>query len=351
MKNCLAINECYSSNIGDQAIAQSLKEILREKNYKVNQFNISNPTKKKAKYDYQAVAKRNSVKQNAIKSFLAIPYYLLKHHNNIKEQISANDVFFIGGGQLINSSKTNQPSRFSYAIYIITQLITTYSTKKIIFIGIGCVSKFNALEKFFYKRALNKASNIIVRDEFSKNMILKNFNLNSEVMPDLAFYGNENIEKIIAQKKAIIFVTDSNVVKQYSPTEFHIQDYYNLLESKYNEYTKNGFLVSFGYTTMEDAIETREFIAYLENKTNTIYNYLHINNLQQLKSLLAETQLVFAGRMHALILGKKMGCKIEPHQLSEKLVHFTNEYLTRSYNDIKQELVEKIEMLNANNVI
>lgn len=342
MKPIITLNECYSSNLGDQAISKSLNNILSDYGFSYKNIYLTQPKQEFLnKIDY-LTEETNKQRSNVLKGFLFIPYWYYKNRNLLKKLVQENQNFFIGGGQLINSSKQNYPAGFAVYLYFISRLIRKYN-KNLVFIGIGCVSNFSPIEKRMYQNAINTANHIIVRDEYSKNMLRKNFAVDAIVMPDLAFYSSKkNNPTVEKEDTAILFVTDAKVVKQYSKGEFDIDVYYKMLIDKYEEFQSLYNNVFLAYTTKEDALETLRFKETLSKEKKINSKIIDIQDLNDLEQLLMKSKRVFAGRMHALILAKKNNCEIDPHILSEKIENFILEYKVKSKKEIQLLLNQKL---------
>lgn len=346
MNKIVTFNECYSSNLGDQAISESLNKVLFDYNLDYKNIYLRLPKQDKlSEINYSEENKNSNNQTNStLKGFLYLPYWYYKNNRFLRKIISENDIFIIGGGQIINSAKKKYPAGFSIFLYVISKLIKKYN-KKLVFLGVGSASKFSNIEKKMYQFALNQADLVIVRDVFSKKMLNKIYSIQADVMPDIAFYKSKNSSPSIFNKQdsAILFVTDSNVVEKYSKTVFNFSEYFNLLEDKYKELSLEFKNVYLAYTTKEDAYECYNFQKYLIKKNYQNPLVLKIDSLKKLEEELATCKKVFAGRMHALILAKKHNCEIDAHLLSEKLENFMLEYENKSINEIQSTINTKLD--------
>lgn len=348
MKKVLVINEGYSDNFGDQAILESVAGLFSDLNYSVDFVYYSQPSISiLPQYDYlnekKTISKltkvrlkyKNNILLNVllvIKNYLAILTWFLRNKKYIKTKIIDNDYDYviIGGGQLINSSNRISPNIFSIAAYTWTKYIN--KNIELSFIGIGLAEKFNFFELFLYKRALSKAKKIWVRDQFSSITLSKIFNLESEVIPDVAFslYSETKKKK---DNLALVGVFSFHEYKvKYNKEKISLESFYDVWIKKINELILKGYQVSLFYTTKSDALETLNFKKYLESISALNISIVQTDNLKELNDLFAKSNYVFSGRMHALILGMNNRCDIEAYLTSKKLSSFNDEYIN-SPND------------------
>jgi len=354
VKKALIINEGYSNNLGDQAIKKAIESFFVKKGYRTSFLYLSNPAiKKLPKYTYLNTNPNVKIKKtfvNKLKSFLLFIYWYFKYKKIIIEELKKNDfdLVVIGGGQLIISSGSFALSGFSIAIFWYTFLAKRYSKAKIFIIGVGSSKKFNWFEKKLYTKSFKRIDRVRVRDSFSKQKLKEYFNVDSQLMPDIAFFGDDqNLDNgNIKKNNALIGVTNyDEVYRRYNQDNLTKKEYYDLLFDKYQEYKSKGYNTRVFYTTITDAIESEEFIKYIYQEYGIKIEIMNINNLEDLLSVLKDTDIVFSGRMHALILAMKNNCDIEAFLVSEKLKSFEKEYILNKSDVIKlrEEISKELE--------
>jgi polysaccharide pyruvyl transferase WcaK-like protein len=338
MNKVLIINEGYSNNLGDQAILDACSKFYEDKGYTTDFLYLSKPhLKALPQYDYKNTLSKKVQKNNLkfrIKAFLSIFYWYLINRKSIIEKLKSNNyaIISIGGGQLINTSGTSMPNNFAIALYWITYLIKKYAnTSKVYFVAVGAATKFNSIEKFLYTRSLRKANRIWVRDEFSKKIIKETFDLDTILTHDIAFYVSRGFRVEVSQENIVLvgIANYEEVVVRYiegkEKTTYFEDIWTNIVGLK-----KEGYVVKLLYTTVLDVNTLNDFNNFLTQRNEERLPLCNIETLGDLKSELSRASIVYSGRMHALILGLKYGCKVRPYLLSQKLASFNERYVLQN---------------------
>ncbi|MCY1548662.1 hypothetical protein D9M68_847860 [compost metagenome] len=93
-------------------------------------------------------------------------------------------------------------------------------------------------------------------------------------------------------------------------------------------YATQGYAIRFAWTTDSDRHETIAFLesSALEIEVSLFDGELKLNDVME---ELSKSDVVVAGRMHALILAKICGCEAIPWVISKKIEIFSKEYLSR----------------------
>lgn len=337
-KKVLIINEGFSSNLGDQAIKQSMEAIFTAIGFNTTFCYFTNPAVQQLPiYDY--VKTKASLTQGGMKakiknlvtyffSFLIYSRYYLNLKKQIRLYLSNQqyDMVVIGGGQLINSSKNQCISFFAIALYAWAKAVKKIQIPFYI-VGVGAAGKFYSLEKYLYKNALQTSKNIWVRDTFSQQSILKNFNLQTRLIPDVAFFDQQPGNQYQKDNTAMVGIYGyAEYKKSFGMAGLDKNTYYANWKKIIDRYTDMGLRVSLFYTTETDAAETFCFQQYLQ-KQNLNLTVAAIAGLQDLNKLFENAGYVYAARMHALILAYKKGCRVEAYEISQKLKSFADEYI------------------------
>lgn len=336
----MIINEGYSSNFGDQAIKQSMEALFTAMGFNTSFCYFTNPAQQQLPvYDYSKFSTpadeaslSASIKNIAayLFSFFIYGRYYFKLKKQIKQCLASQQcqMVVIGGGQLINSSKSNRVSFFAIALYAWAKTIK--KNKIPLYIAcVGAVGEFHAIEKFLYKKALDTAEETWVRDAFSQQSILKNFKLQTNLVPDVAFYNMHTAGIYKKDNTALIGIYGYDEYKKVFGMAGKSRDmYYAQWKKIVDRYTNLGLKVTLFYTTETDAAEAYGFQQFLQ-KQNLQLPVAAITSLQGLNELFEKAAYVYAARMHALILAYKKGCRVEAYEISQKLKSFTDEYIAQ----------------------
>jgi polysaccharide pyruvyl transferase WcaK-like protein len=335
----LIINEAYSSNLGDQAINEGMQNLFKVLNFETHFCYFSNPVLKKLPgYNYT-----NPPKAAAAKGFIAAlkkytrPFFMLyvyaRYYYRLTKQVKSvlknnhYDMVVIGGGQLINSSAKQKISFFALALFIWVKQAKRLTGIPLYLIGIGVVSRFHAMEKYLYKKALDNVKAVWVRDKFSQKSLADIFKKPADVIPDIAFFENEYTATPQKSNLALVGIYSyDEYSKKFDVQQTNKEAYYEYWKNKVETFLKQGKTVNLFYTTITDAYETVLFSQYLQKQKMDI-PVAPVNSLPDLNKLLQQAGFVYTARMHALILGLKKGCEVQPYLISQKLQSFADEYI------------------------
>ncbi|MFY0255855.1 polysaccharide pyruvyl transferase family protein [Chitinophaga sp. 30R24] len=337
MKKALIINEGFSNNLGDQAIRESMMALLQDHHIHTDFAYFTNPGMPGLPvYNYLG-ATAGAITPPALslrkKTRLKLVwlYWIGINFKYIRTKLQQGnyDMIVIGGGQLIESSGKNYPSRFAIALYWWTFLAKKYSRAKIYLIGVGVGTTFNKKEQQLFAKALAKADLIWVRDTFSQASLQEKFGHKAWLTPDIAFYNEQN--KIVGQpamKKALVGITSYNeVFAKYNLPGKTSTDYYEEWWAVVKDYMSQGLLVELFYTTLSDAAETMAFRDYVQQHYQLALPVASLASVKDLSVLYQSASEVYSGRMHALILAMKHRCNVKAYLISQKLKSFHQEYI------------------------
>lgn len=349
MKKVLVINEGYSDNFGDQAIKKSIIELLKNENFDCDFIYLSDPRLTSIPIVNYQNFDQNKYKPKSfyekIKTYLLFFYWYKINKKFIISVLKKENYqkVVIGGGQLIISSGSFSLSSFSIALFWITHLVKKHSKAQIFMVGVGTSKTFNFIEKWLYKRIFKNIEKITVRDPFSKNLLYNLFNVDSLLMPDVAFYNpSYNIGIIHKKNIALLGITNFNeVFKRYNKTaKVSKNEYFELIEEVFLRYNEKYGVIKLFYTTKQDAEECFNFKKFMKLRGKDIM-ICNLFTLKDLENELESASIVYSGRMHALILAKKLNCEIEVFEISQKLKTFKEEYYDSKVSMI--EINQKLE--------
>jgi len=347
-KQVLVINECFSDNLGDQAIARSLNNLLEQQGYKVIQADYTGNTLNSNMVTTSSDRKVNFktklislIKRLEVIRLLA---WCLKSYKRVKGFVTKEfDFAVIGGGQLILSN-----SHFPIALFLWT-LLLKWQKKDIYLFAVGSGDSFSPLNNYLIKKSLMRVKSVFVRDKASHEKIKSVFKINSSVIPDVAYSfplpQGSNKEQTIN----IVGIVDYAVFKRYA-NEVDIDivsenDYMKQWLDKIRKYNlDNILLLATTYTDLELSRKFYEFIQS-QNLSITVTFDEKLLSLDDYCSYLSRAENVFSGRMHSLILAERFGCTPIAWPISKKIHAYEAEQKNRESIESANVILKKT-MLN-----
>jgi polysaccharide pyruvyl transferase WcaK-like protein len=328
--HALIISECFSDNLGDQAISDAMLQALRDKGYFVEKVDFTCRPQKNQNTPPRLSNNRLCLNiWRRLRLFVGF-FWAIKNLPNIREVARKKyDLVVIGGGQLILDN-----SKFPIALYLWIKLLKKNNTNiNILSCGVG--ESFCWIERILIKKALNLTKEIYLRDIRSIVNAKRNFGVNAKFCPDISYY----LSKKIATKhnNNLINIMGVNVVDYRIYTRHSVEMSISpLTESEYiNQWTNNivayieeGTEVALLSTT--DADQTYAEKVFL--KIQAIYGdrislYPKSKNWNNFCIQLSHCNIFLSGRMHGLILAHICGLKTIPYLVNKKVETLSNEYL------------------------
>lgn len=341
-KRILTINECYSDNIGDQAISQAMRSFCGL---------IPGDIVDNCDFSFRSTFYKGdcifSNKNSKIKRF--IPLFVKKvvfaSKNALKARVIAKKRYslaLIGGGQLVLSNAT-----FSISLFLYTFFLSIYGTRiKLVSVGVG--QHFTALDKYLFRLSLRFVDEVYVRDQQSLLNLKEVFSCKSTVIPDIAYFLTERISTCDKKRFSCMI----------SPVEYHVYKRYHREVGKSflteNEYifewvdsiisfsrARKAEKIYIAATTIADLKFSKLLFKHLVSNTQYACDFQLFEkvNLVEYVSLLRKCESIFSGRMHALILGHTLGLEVVPYRLSQKIDAYMREYLLYDANLFKMKLI------------
>ena len=345
-KHFLIINENGSDNIGDHAINEGLKILLKNHDYsfQTSFFSIN----KKSSLNQNAKNNNNFLRELKIiisKFKLLFQCFWYAKNKNFVNKVFENkkiDAVIIGGGQLILSSDV-----FPIAMYTWVKYANRYKIPIYIF-GVGVGETFSFSDTILYKLSLKHAAKITVREYQSIKKLKNYFGIDAIFCPDLAF-GISPLEKKQKMSGVIVGMTDFNVYKKYK-NEINNNQFNNYEEyicawvKKTKMLLKDSnepiYLIS---TTNKDASCNRDLYKILKYECkNPIKLIDGVPKLIEYRKILSRCRIITSGRMHSLILGKIEGCEISPWELSCKIKYFIQNYNDKEPYILNETLMQYV---------
>lgn len=206
-KNVLIIGEMNSENIGDKAIFEGLKHSLFTSNdkIKISELSFSSGQKKTdipsiqpQKSNIGKIILKKVIKKNykvySLFNMLKTFFYYYKNRNLVKSEFRKSDLIIVGGGALLQDNAMTFPA----ALYVLSIMSKKFS-KKISVVGCSSGNKFSWLSKKFINKFLLQTDQLYMRDPKSVEIIYREFNIDSQIIPDNAL--RYNIDHILSDTK------------------------------------------------------------------------------------------------------------------------------------------------------
>ena len=344
----MVINEGNSDNLGDQAIKKSLEYIIKDC---LNQnYNFEDLSRYKKTNNFYFGGKNNlkKSKPNSSKLYKTLVTFLLRfiwitrNFYRINKAVKSNDYAIIGGGQLLLANNI-----FPFEVFIWTIFLKIYNIKYSFF-SVGTEGKFSKLDIFFLKNALTGAEKLYVRDQLSKDLINKNFNINSILTYDTAFMYNkiQNLNYNFKTKFILLGIVDIEVYRAKKNDFIAEDEYHQLWFELIKSYDiKN---VKLFYSTNNDKSECIKFQKFITKKSGFKIDILENTNLKMFIKNIKKAKLVISGRMHSLILAKTFKVDYITFEVSDKLAEFEKIYKNLEIGFIQDDIIKKIKLIFQN---
>lgn len=340
-KKVLIINECFSDNVGDQAIARGLKSVFTEGGYEVCNvgFSAARSAGSGARVgmpSYRVGLRRFLSNSIALKS---IRWFFLNINRVIRVSVKKQDFVVIGGGQLVM-----ERSNFAVAMFVWIFFLKLFKNK-VYLVSVGIGESFNFFEKWLYSLSFKMVEGIYLREASGLERLKRLFNVQAQYSPDAA-YALPVIQAGLNERlRVAVCVTD------YYIYERHAAEFGNpiLSREKYWEewarfiasYAGGNRELRFLWTTESDKKETIDFLKNI-HLTCSYSIFEKDLSLATVIDELVLSESVISGRMHGLILGHICGAKPIPWVISKKIEHFANEYLLKSPRELQNQFLEVV---------
>ncbi len=277
-------------NFGDDVLLDVLVKHLKEKNCKITALSC-NPENTKENFQIASIPYKN-------------PFQILKGLLN-------TDILISGGGNLIQ----NETSTLSLLYYCFIIILAKLFFKKVIIYSQGIGPINGKFQNFIAKIALKCADMITVRDIYSQR-ILSKWGINSKFTYDACWnfetpdYKPENIIGLQVRNYSLMYKDMFKYIAKY--TDMFFSDYEIVIFSLQN---KNDAQACY---SLERALKQRN----IDLKTRVIL----YKNPSQIAEEFSKLKYLIAMRLHANILGLKLGVKIVPASYSVKVRNLAYEF-------------------------
>lgn len=340
----LVLNECYSDNIGDQAIAAAMRNLLMQMGHEPIQIDLSCRTKIAANAAYQKP-------EWSLKNFVPSPFkkcfFALRTIRTILNELkNPFDGAVIGGGQLILGN-----SNFPLAIFLWSLALKLLKKDTYIFCA-GVGRDFSKSETILYRLAFNRTRKILLRDHESISTLRKIFNVDASYCPDIAYTLSPPPNAQKKEQTCVICITSYSVFMRYhkemNKEAISHEDYISEWSEITKKYIKEKYRVILSATTEEDLRETINLQRTLSPNAS-IEVHERVPSVDEFMKLASSASEVVSGRMHALILSHISGAKPRPYEISRKVSDFAREFIHQDPVAIKESIEKKIALtLSAN---
>lgn len=277
-------------NFGDDVLLAVLTKHLKEKNCEITAFS-SNP--------------QDTMENFSIK---VVPY---KNIFAILKEILNTDILISGGGNLIQ----NETSTLSLLYYCFIIILSKLLFKKVIVFSQGIGPIYGKFQNFIAKLALRCSDMITVRDIYSQR-ILSKWGINSKFTYDACW----NFETPEYKPKNIVGLQ----VRNY---QYLHKDFYKFL-AKYVDMFFSDFEINiFSFQNANDTKACYELERALKQRNmNLKTKVILYKNPNQIAEEFSKLKYLIAMRLHANILGLKLGVKIVPASYSVKVRNLAYEF-------------------------
>lgn len=339
MPKILLINECHSDNIGDQAIAFAMKEMLEENGHSVitADFTCTPPSSEGFRRRRTIQKTIRDITPSFIKKIFFAIRAIKKINSITKEDF---DIAVIGGGQLILGS-----CNFPIAMILWAAAIKTRK-KKLHVLCVGAGEQYSFWERSLYKISLKMADTVLLRDKKSIATSAAEFDVSTGLCPDIVYHLHKERHNV-KRSLTLICPTDYSVYERYRKEMcaplYTREEYIDMWEEIIINQISSGNTVLLSATTKEDLEISRAIKSDLEKRGLHIDITTELPSFTQFLEIASQCSSVISGRMHALILAHIAGATPIPYKISKKLVSFSEEYLTKSPGEIKHAIATNLK--------
>lgn len=327
----LLINEGASDNIGDQALNKGLHDMLKKHSRNVTQVDFTRCKNVGESYSNNAALAskyhtRSKLPPSNFRLLLSRSLWFCRNFFKAWSLLT-KDVqrVFIGGGQLILDNRYFPIALFTWSIIAKAKRVPVCIT----FVGVG--KDFSWLSKKLISIAMNNTTKIIVRDNVSRDNLVKNFGVKAITSYDSAY--SLTVPKKNDNKQLLAGVTSYEVYFRYfhevnKGTPLCVEDYIdqwldNIL-AMINKFDIDS--VIFCSTSEEDlSVSFKAFSQLKERFPDFDCKYVsEVPSLNDFLNIVASSSVCYSGRMHALILSEVIGLDIKPYNISQKIESYNH---------------------------
>lgn len=278
------------SNFGDDAMLKTLVDFLKQKECDITALS-SNPKSTKEMFN---------IKSSYYKGFF-----------NVIGEILKSDIVISGGGNLIQ----NETSTRSLLYYLFIIFTAKLFFKKVILFSQGIGPLKGKFAENISKFVLKKADLITVRDIYSQRMLTK-WRISSKYTSD-ALWSLDTPE-----------YSPQNIVGvQLRDYKFLHKDYYKYLAKYLDMFFSDYEIRLYSFQNKTDAAECYKLEKQLKQRNMQLKTKVILyKSPEQISDEFSKLKYLIAMRLHANILGLKLGIKTLPVSYSVKVRNLAYEF-------------------------
>lgn len=354
----LSVNECNSTNLGDQLISVCTRQIIEKylleecsEQSALVQADFTRAELYKTKSEVLNFKTKPSFKDSVKKVIPQKFKWLISRTLKVNKIVSKMkyDTIFIGGGQLILGKNT-----FPVSLLVYSLLFKVHNkNKKVVLFNVGCADKFSILDKVIIKLALKFVNVTFLRDKQSVLNFNKNFNTENVIKtidPVFLIDKLNIIKEGIRNERFLVFPASYEEVYLKYNVELSKDEYIlywcNSIKSKN---TKNlPVLIMCSDLNQDESISIEIVEALNSSDINFTIKYIEIKSFSEMSEYICSSHSILSARMHPLIIAKSFGVKeIFSYPISNKLVGFENEFINGDGLDesVIDEFIDNLKSL------
>lgn len=353
----IIISEGNSPNLGDQAIRFSMEQLFQQCGAHTVSYPYTDKFDSKPAFDLNETPGNKKLALSLLKAIIPARVkdhiFKIRWRKKKRAQIAALDVLpadiaVIGGGQLLNLNRN-----FPIAFDLWTQFLSK-AELPIYCIAIGYGTIWENANALLLKESLSRITKIYFRDCHSRKKISTQFGVNSEFIYDVAFCISDFIprkESLSKEKKATVLPASYRHVVLHYNKQKSLMDYLKEMADSCESLVEEGYKINLSIT---DLHQDKDIVVSLSNylSARDITHTIQIpNDLDELCHIISSSDLIFSGRMHALIIGYSYGKRCMVYSLSEKLKFFEQDIVKKRIplTDIKHNIYSTIQLIMKRN--
>ena len=311
----ITINQGHTDNYGDIAINEAISSIFDGEDVRFFPFWEESVV-------YGRLAKHRYLKALVVRMPVITEFLNNRRINKSLANIVA-DAAIIGGGELLSAHKGFNLSLYAWVAALKKRGIPVY------IIGVSGNDDLKKRQFARNRKAIEMANEVIVRDGYTKKIFADYYDKEVECAPDVVFCAysgkNSSTDKRLRNRIVLCPIEPSRRIIKALALK-NIDEYIDYcIEISVEEMNDQcSELVVAPTVKTDSAIAEKIFNKAKERRINV--KYISYSNLNKFRKVLENTSVVVSARMHGMILGLNMGCKIKPIRFKQKLITFGEEY-------------------------
>ena len=362
MKICI-INHVNSLNLGDCALLYSTIEIVNRalKPERISVFSFNKRYDKNLKLPSNVeiiespcrealnIIDRLNILKNMVLTLLwALVFRMTRKDilkNKATDRLKGADLVIVRGGD--NLGDTYGLNSIIQHLYNI--VISILANKKIVIFGTTIGPFKNRLLKYLILKILTKVNCVIVRDRFSKNILINNGKVSPKkifLMPDVAFLlpqiKDKKYDNVISDKKIKIGIVPSTLILKYLKKGEGYDLYTRTINWIIDNYNSEIIMIPHVLSpTIGDVKFTRALLTKVRNKNDI--KIIYETDPKKIKYVISKLNLLISPRMHPIIHALSVGTPVIGIDYNFKTIEIMREFGLEEY-------VLRVDELNFQNM-